>query len=163
MSLPDSDDLATYTSASNGDLQDFSFLIDPESELDAAGIKQFLSTVAMGSRTATRAWVVFQVDAGDCDVTEHNAVWGSGEAVEPTVEEDATGVFTITWPEEVDDALGTTHSVNIRRAKKPNVEGSTIYITNATKLTANTVEVRITTHAGAATSPQNTDIYVEVV
>lgn len=148
MTLPAVASLDTY----GGILEDFAPVEDPVTDESATYRNQYVADVAGMTQTAYRAWVAFEGHAttpADPDSDVHGAVWGDGNDVKPTVEHDSTGVYIITWPEEVTDELLEEQTVNLRRCSW-NVEGTTPFTCTATVTAPNEVTLRVFDMAGVA-------------
>jgi hypothetical protein len=142
MILPSVATLADY----GGPKQNDAPVADPVTDEDADERNEYVEDVAGMTNTAIRAWCRFVTvnNANPTDPTNaHGAVWGSALAVKPTVAWSSEGVWLITWPTTVTDELGTVHTISLRGVATPNVEGTTLYHTNATVSSANTVTVRV--------------------
>ena len=115
MPLPDVDD---YTSTFGGSKLDFSPTEDPTTDESAATRNQYVADVAMMTATATRSWAQFVAAAttGGMSVTAHASNWGNAIGVIPTLSRTSAGIYVITWPASVLDALGVSHSLNYRAA-----------------------------------------------
>lgn len=120
-------------------------------ELDAAHINKLEANVAMATRTQPRAWARLTLAAttGAMVLESHMAVWGSASGDAPVVARSTTGVFTVTWPTDVEDELGVTHTTNLRAAWA-SVEGATPYQHTETVTAANVVTIRMFTASGVA-------------
>ena len=136
MALPDKDDIDTY----GGEKSDYAPIEDPTTDTAASEFNSLKCSVAMGSRTAVRAWVKFTTHATTPVLVSHDAVWGNSVSVAPTVTRTGAGIFVVTWPAYVDDELGTAHSLNLQLGWS-NVSSTTCYFTQASVNTANTVAV----------------------
>jgi hypothetical protein len=123
MPLPDISSLSSF----GGALQNYAGVTDPETDEDAKYRNRYACDVAMLGHTGARALVRFVAANGaaptDPSDFVHDALWGDDVAVKPTVERAGEGVWTVTWPDTVDDELtsadetlggGETHAVNIR-------------------------------------------------
>lgn len=151
MALPDSDSFDTY----GGEKIDYSDVEDPSTDLSAEESNEARASTSMMTRTAVRAWCSFNSD-GTIDAGYYDAVYGNDLSVKPTVVQNVTGDWRITFPATVTDPRGNTHTLNLRSAQA-NYEGQTGigYVATATVLTERTVEVYIydLTSAGALTDP----------
>lgn len=136
MTLPAIDDI----SAVGGQIQDYRAVPDPTVERSAAQENQIAADAVMATRTITRAFAAYTAGATPA-IVSHDAVWGTGAGVAPTVALASTGVWTITWPATVTDALGVVHSTNFRRAWAC-VEGANWAIHTCTVTAPNVVTVR---------------------
>lgn len=92
---------------------------DPTTDQSADQANQVMCDTAMSTHTATQAWVIFTgitYTSGTMVIIpdDHDALWGSGTDVRPTVEQTAAGIYRVTWPANVDDELGDSHPVNMR-------------------------------------------------
>ena len=143
--LPDKDDLGTY----GGALSNYSDVVDPTTDEDAAWRNKYVANVAMMTHTLTRGARSFLGSTGG--VTQiadpstgfvHDNVWGDGASVKATASYVQTGVYFVTVPTAVADELGVQHSVNIRRAWG-NVDSSdgTLRIANAKPSSARAMTV----------------------
>lgn len=102
---------------------------DPTTDEDAVDRNQYVCDVAMMTHTAPRALVRFVTANGaaptDPASNVHDAMWGSTVGVKPAIARTGEGIWTATWPAEVDDELtseiaalggGVEHTVNLRAA-----------------------------------------------
>ena len=136
MTLPDKDDIDSY----GGEKSDYAPIEDPTTDTSADEFNALKCSVAMGSRTAVRAWVRFTTHATTPGLVAHDAVWGNSVAVQPTIARSGAGVFTVTWPTTVDDELGESHSLNLQAALVT-VNGSTCYFSTCSITSANVATV----------------------
>ena len=141
MALPDSADVDTY----GGLKVNHAPVVDSSKQESASNRNSYVADVAAMTHTIVRAMCTFDPGASVAD-----AVWGSSAPVKPVVTRDGTGDYDITWPTTVDDELGETFTVNIRRCMV-NVEGTTAVFATATATAANVVNVRMFDAAGSAT------------
>jgi hypothetical protein len=159
MTLPDVDSLSTY----GGALSDYSPVVDPTTDESAVFRNKYAANVAMMTQTACRAMRSFVGQTGATPIDPvvgfvHAAVWGAGPSLKPTVTRSSTGLWLVTWPTTVSSELtgaltsqggGTTHTVNLRRARASvELSGSTKFDATARVTAANVVEVRGWTGAG---------------
>lgn len=110
---------ASLTATYGGPYANSKDVDDPTTQIDQSQGNQFLCDVAMMTHTPTQAWVVFTgvtYTSGTMTIVpdDHDALWGSGTDVRPTVEQTAAGIYRVTWPANVDDELGDSHPVNMR-------------------------------------------------
>lgn len=154
MPLPDIDSITSYNGAPNGTLIDYSAVEDPNTDQPAAGANAQQASTAMMTRMASRAYCTFTYASGSsAPVNEHDAVWGTGAPVLPVVARSSAGIFTITWPTTVSDALGATRSVNFRRGW-PNIEAAGVVLVGYVKRnSANVLQINIVNGSGTPTDP----------
>ena len=127
--LPDKSVLNTY----GGALVNAYPVANPNTDQDAAAGNQEASDTAGMTRTTTRAWLRFVTAAstGAMSLTSWDAVYGEVISnAAPTLARTSPGVFTVTLPATVTDALAVTHSINIQRVGV-NIEGATLYFVQA--------------------------------
>jgi len=131
--------------------EDFSFQVDPETDVRATVIEKIGVEISAMSQTIGRAMV--EVDASASDIIAHRAVWGNKAGVIPTLTKNGTGDFTLTWDSSYDD-LNPTASKRVSHSPNFQLAGGTINDLVAgciaVGFTANTVRVKTFTHAGAA-------------
>lgn len=159
MSLPDKDAIGDWgIPFTNGHQVE-----DPTTDLDADAFNEMGCDVAMMTHTAVRGWVLFTgttYTSGTVSVTpsDHDALWGSGTAVRPTVGETSAGVYVITYAAAQNDELGNAHTLNIRF---PHAEahGVSTLLAKVISWTANTITVN-TYSAGALNALNGTKIAV---
>lgn len=157
MTLPAKDDLASV----GGAINDYRPVPDPTVERSAAFDNTIAADVVAATWTITRAFAAFVAGASPA-LSSHDAVWGTGAGVAPVVAKTATGVFTVTWPATVNDVLGVSQSVNLRRAW-PSLEGTTPGFATATVTSPNVVTVRTFNSSGVANDLTGTIIVVFAV
>jgi hypothetical protein len=121
MPLPDTSDFTTDYGAPYKDAHPVD---DPETDVSADALNQLFADCAAMTRTAPRAWVKFTgatYTSGtmSISVADHDALWGDGNDVKPTVAQTSAGSYVITWPTSVTDRLGASHSTNIRKPSAP--------------------------------------------
>src|SRR5678815_3074490 len=101
MALPDK---ASLSSSYGGPYEDERPVEDPMTEVAAGSLNEALNDAAMATHTVPRAWVSFSghtysgAGTDSITVSDHDAVWGSSDAVKPTVGQTGTNTFVITWP-----------------------------------------------------------------
>lgn len=98
---------------------DYSYVIDPETELSATELTRMQLDLAALSMTAPRAWALCTVSGGVITLADHSAVWGDSVSVAPVAARSDAGKFTVTWPATVTDLNPTvadrvTYSVSLR-------------------------------------------------
>ena len=157
MPLPDTDD---YTATFGGSKTNYAPIEDVTTDEDAAVRNAYVADVAMMTATATRGWVRFTASATAPTLVAHNANWGTGAGVAPTLARTAVGVFTITIPATVTDPLGNTHTVNIRAAWMNSRGGSSFFQGECIPTSANVVTIYIATGAGVASDAAGVDFDV---
>lgn len=126
MPLPDIDAFSTF----GGPLNNYSDVVDPTTDEDAAYRNKYAANSAMMTWTLTRAIRSFVgVNGGDptnpVSGLVHEAVWGNDPSDEPSVVRAGEGIWDLEWPELVDSELtsatvaqggGSQHTVNFHRA-----------------------------------------------
>jgi hypothetical protein len=139
MTLPNRDSLSTFGGTLGAGYTDFSAPIDPTTDLPAASLNQALADVAAMTRTAVRAWARFTPAGSSTPVlVNHWALWGTGSPVAPVVARTTTGIFTVTWPVQVQDDITTIgadgyvgpQTLNLLAAHG-NTEGATFFAVQA--------------------------------
>lgn len=163
MTLPDKD---SATGTFGAPFTNFHPVEDPTTDMDAGAGNKLIADVAMMTHTVGRAWVRFAgltLSGGPPDaitVVDHDALWGSGTSVKPTVSHTATGVYVITWATTQVDELGVSHTLNIKRPMAWALSGDR---SNAkvVSFTANTITINTFNDAGAANALNGTTIFVE--
>lgn len=160
MTFPGKDTIATY----GGLLQDLYPVTDPTTDRAAAGANQAYGSVAAMTRTAAQAWARITTAASTAGLVlvAHNAAWGSGPLVAPTLTRSSTGVFTIAWPTTITDETSVQQAVSLLAIDSVVVEGTVPYLVTARVLTASIAELRVFTPAGALTDAAGTTIMVAV-
>jgi hypothetical protein len=166
MPLPDKDTLATY----GGALENYAEPIDPTTDEDAGWRNKYAANVAMMTHTVTRGARSFLgTTGGGTAISDpssgfiHDAVWGDGAAYKPSLTHVQTGVYDAIWPSSVSDELGTTHTVNIRRAWAE-VESSDGTLRIATAKVSSAQKVRVYTYERAAAGTvSGSDLVGEII
>ena len=135
---------------------------DPTTDMDAGADNKSRSNVAMMSNTAIRGWVRFTSAASTVAMllVAHNAVWGNGASVVPTLARTGVGIFTVTFPTTVLDPLGVSHTVNIRAAWMNSRGGSSFFQGECIPTSANVATIYIATGAGVASDAAGVDFDV---
>lgn len=107
--------------------EDYSPIEDPATDRSADEVNPLIVAASEMTATAIRAFVVFTGAATDPAVTNgnHRAVWGSSDAVLPTVDRFSTGVYDITWPASITSDFGDSIAVNLVTGFA-NIAGSTL-------------------------------------
>jgi hypothetical protein len=154
LALPDS---ATLVDTYGGPYTNQQPVEDPTTEIDADFDNEALADTAACTRMVERAWVSFvgvTYTSGSQSITvaDHDAVWGGGVTVLPTIVQTAAGIYTITWPATVEDEIGVTRTLNIRRPFEPTTEDATLSRVKVTGKTANTLSLKAFNAALAADS-----------
>lgn len=109
MTFPDSDSIDDY----GGILADLGPVEDPTTDRPAAGSNAALETVAQMSRVAWRC--VARVTLSTSPVIAYSdAGWGNNNP--PTPLHVSTGVYSLTWPATVTDAMNVSHNVQLHAA-----------------------------------------------
>lgn len=145
--LPDKADLDTF----GGVFQNADAVVDPETEMAAAYMNRMIAQLAMVSHTLPRAWV--RVTAGIApSAADHDAVWGDGAGVAPTLARTGTGVYTVTWASAYDDLQDQAeeHQLTLRAASVSVSHSGAARIPQWTLTSATVVTVNVYDAAGAA-------------
>lgn len=159
MTLPSASTFSTY----GGAKEDFTSVVDPLTDRSAVEVNAAFADVASMTRTSIRAYLQFTGVTGDNPVPNfHQAHWGSTVAVVPTMVNNATGDLTITFPATVTDPLGDDVALNLV-CGWGSLEGSTPGFINVTRLSPNTVNVKLFDATGAASDLVGTKINVFLV
>jgi hypothetical protein len=143
MATPDVTDAADYGMPAGGFKDGEGIAVeDPTTDQSAAGANVMLNDVAQMTHTALRAWARFTAGAAPAiaGTNGHDAMWGSASGVKPVPAKTATGTWTLTWPATVQDQLGNTHNVNLRKARV-SVEGSALKFAQCVVTAPNVVTV----------------------
>ena len=159
MPLPDVDD---YTATFGGSKQNYAPVEDITTDEDAATRNQYVADVAMMTATCTRSWVEFLAAAttGGMSVTAHQAVWGNAIGVIPTLSRTSAGIYVITWPATVTDALGNSHTVNFRAAQAQVRDTAAGWDALCIPTAANIITVYVRNPAGTLTDATGLNIDV---
>jgi hypothetical protein len=167
MTLPDIDSNGTL----GGSLQNYSPVIDPTTDRDAAGANVAYADTAAMTATAVRAWVQIKLNGTSTPtVVSHNSVWGNSLSVIPTLVRTGVGVVTITWPATVADAIpnglpgynAAGHTLNLRACLAPSVHVSGALTPTqafAEPTSANVVTIHTFVSGLAADSSQYVDVF----
>jgi hypothetical protein len=123
-------------------------VVDPTTDLDAAAHNQAMSDLAAMTNTTVRAWCVFTSTASPALVS-HYAMWGTGGGVAPVVARTSAGVYTVTWPSTITDALGASQSVTYSVAEAT-AQGSSAFLVQASKTSSTVATVYAFTTGGVA-------------
>jgi hypothetical protein len=168
VSLPDIATLASY----GGALNDYSPVIDPTVERSAAGANPAYNDVAAMTATSIRAWVRLTLNGSAVPaLVAHNSNWGNAAGVAPTFTRSTGGIYTITWPATVYDAIpsvnpGATpagHTLNLRAGWTNLRIVATAYDTFLTITAANVATLSVFNTSGSAADPgvaTDVDVYV---
>lgn len=158
--FPDIDTLATY----GGALVDYGVgVVDPTTDRDAGAANLAYMSVAGMSACAPRLWVNFTTatSTGGLVLNAWNSGWGNAPGYNPTLARSTTGVYTITLPSTVSDAIFASHAVNLRAAwGSIRITGSTLYVPTVIATSPNVLTV--TTWSGtsvAETANLSVDIF----
>lgn len=156
-------DKSTY-SIMGGELVDYQPAEDPTTDLPAVADDENRADCAAMTRTITRAYVAFTTNGTTCTVVDHDAVWGNGLAVAPTVARSSAGTFVVTWPATVTDARGLSHALNLRRGLAEVEPDTNVYVARAKIASPNTAQV-VTSRSSteAAADPSSTAAIVVTV
>lgn len=169
MTAPDIDDPSGNYAMPAGGFVDYLPVTDPTTDqtsggqTGAPGANQWMCSTASMTHTSRRAWARFLGNATTPTLAVsngHDAHWGSSSPVKPTLVRSAVGIYTVTWPATVTDALGVSHTVNLRWSKAC-AEGSTLFLVQTSVTAANIVTVYVFTTAFAASDAVGTTLFVE--
>lgn len=165
MTLPDKDSLSTY----GGALANATDLVDPSTDEDAAWRNKYAANVAMMTHTATRAFRSFLGTTGGATAVAdpssgavHDALWGDGSSVKPSVTHVQTGIYDSIWVSTVSDELSEDHTLSLRRAWAE-VESSDGTLRIATAKVTAAQKVRIYTYESAGGVLALADLPNEVI
>lgn len=161
MALPDS---ATLSDTYGGPYTNADPVQDPTTEVNDDEFNEMLADTAACTRMVERAWVCFfgltyTSGSQSIPVEDHDAVWGASGAVTPTIVQNPAGTYTITWPATVDDELGVTRTLNIRRPFEPTTIDAALSRAKVSAKTANTLTIKTTNAAGSANSLNGIEIH----
>lgn len=155
--LPDVSSHATF----GGEKRNVRPIRVPDAEVDADEFNALVGSVVGASHTACRAWARVTISGGTATLADHDAVWGSTDAVKPTVARASAGRFTVTWATSYDDLRDTpdTHTTNIRAADVSAYHASSSRISMAAATAANVITVRVDDAAGSAADPDQFTVF----
>ena len=101
-----------------GELSDYSPVTDPTTDLSAEASNETRVDVAAMTRTIPRVYC--SITCGGTSVTisntDYDAVFGVDISYKPSITRVSTGIYELTWPEEIVDARGITQILNLRAA-----------------------------------------------
>lgn len=147
-----------------GAKQNYQDVADASTDVDATDYNELVSEVGGLTHGAIRGWYTFVGGAGatpgEPASNIHDAAWGNDNSYKPTPSRASAGVYDITWVTTVSDDLDNPHTLNIRRALRPNIDGSTLYHSSAEVTAANVIRVRVWNSAGAAADPTGANVTV---
>lgn len=150
---PDLPTLSTF----GAPYQDADSVVDPTTDLASQAMNRLIAQVCMLSRTATKAWVRFSVVAGVVAIVDHDAVWGTGAGVAPTVVRTSQGRFSVTWASAYSDlqAVPESHNVQIRAVSRliMDAHSTTAFDYQIQITSANALTVLVVDNAGAVQDP----------
>lgn len=135
--------VATFPSPNNyadfgGTKQDYSTIVNINTDYSADNINTLGACVAGISRVANRGFVRFTAGASP-SIATWNTGWKSQTPTLPIIVNSSTGVYVITFPASVSDALGNPVNVNFQWAQAT-IEGTNFNaVTNANVSSANTL------------------------
>ena len=148
-----------------GTYQNEEAVVAPVSEMDAAFGNRIMEDVAQATRAIGMTWFAFYPTTEAAPYTlDANAavsvsgVWGNGSPAKPVIMKTATGVYTLTWPEEFDDALvGVTNMEQVEETQQVaftfasglNVAGPNDGHARVTNLASNVVTIKLYNAAGS--------------
>lgn len=115
---------------------------DPQTDQDASEMNVEVSDLAQMTRMTFQARIVFTTNSSNpIAVVRHDALWGNGSLVVPTVSRAGLGHYTITWPASVTDPLNNTVPILLHDAHAQ-IDGSGLGgFAQTFTSSANTVEV----------------------
>jgi hypothetical protein len=117
-----------------GALNNYSPVVDATTDLDAGAGNKAMADIAAMTHCCPRAWTRFTpAGTGAPVLTAHDEMWGAVGLAAPIVARTTTGIYTLTWPSNVQDEIpsgspGYTgpQPLNLRMATG-NSEGGTTY------------------------------------
>lgn len=112
MSLPENSSIATYGFPK----VNYSSPIDPSTDVDMDLLNIAMTDTAAMTRTVDRGWIRMSLAAssGALVLNSWDTVWKESTPTLPVLARSSTGVFTVTFPTTVEDALENTYSVNLK-------------------------------------------------
>ncbi len=124
---------------------------DDATDLGADYWNELITDAAAMAQTSFRAWALVGLAAttGAMSIVAHGAQWGADIAVRPTPSRSSDGVFVLTWPATVTDALDVVHNVSFRGFLRPNLDSATLYHAQCASNAANSVTFRVWDAAGS--------------
>lgn len=160
MTLPDADSIETF----GGAKQDAPIgVVDVQSERSAADVNKAYEDVAQMTRTANRAWARVALSGAAAALASPNgsdALWGNGSP--PACDAPGgTGVYTVTWPSTVTDALGAAHTVSFKRCRAFVEGGGTFALVMAAVTAPNVVTIYTAVPNGTPTNLAGYTVLVE--
>ena len=158
MTLPSQDSYDIY----GGSKTDYTAIVDPTCDRSAAEINTAFASAAMATRTSIRAYCQILGHATTPTIVSHNAQWGNSLAVIPVIVRSATGVYSLTFPATVLDALGNTQSINLSSGQI-SITNTTPGFATVTKVNANTFTVSLFSAAGTASDLTSSPVNVWVI
>ena len=168
MSLPNIATLASY----GGALVDYQQPLDPTTDRPASAVNPAYADTSAMTHTAFRAWARFRWDTTltpTCVLVAHDAVWGNGPALAPTLARLSAGVFTVTWPATVADEIpsgqpGASPARTVAlRGGRGNSRGSAVLYHCTVSTVANVLTLHVFDSTGLANDAANVDFDVFVL
>lgn len=161
MLLPDTTDFASYGTL----LQNASPIANPLTDIDAAKLNAIQADCSAMTGTAIRAWALVTLAAttNAMAIAAHGSNWGASLAVKPVPARTSIGLFTLTFPVSVTDALSVVHTLNLRAGPAPNVMSSTLYFARIVSVVANVVTFQVWNSAGALNDAAGINIFLSVL
>ena len=148
--LPEIADLDTF----GGTFADLNPVIDPVTDMAAAYQNNLTANVVALAHTAPRAWARCTVSGGVITLADHDAVWGNGAGVAPTVARTIAGVYTVTWAASYEDLRhaddAESHATSLRCSQVNGYKSAAARIVNARLTSA--VVATITAYDAAGTA-----------
>jgi len=160
--LPEKSSYAQY----GGELQDYSPVEDPETDLSAEASNASRCDTSAMTRTATRAWVAFTVSGSTVTIAsnDYDAVYGNDNTVKPVVVKLIPGLYAVTFPTSVVDARGTTHSVNLNVGFANIEDLADGYFANCKKIGANVFNIAVwSTQDGILADPISGSVRINLM
>jgi hypothetical protein len=132
---------------------------NPQGYVSEAKMNRFLEDVAQMTRTATRAQVHFIPGATDPDVLWHWTIWGSSPSEAPTIDRTGTGLYTVTYPTSLIDALDEEETLSFASVM-PTIISANADRAIVSGFTANSVSLKVRNAANALNDLTGVEIVV---
>lgn len=149
-----------------GAIQNYSPVVDPSTDLDAAFDNQARCIAAENSQTTPKAIVIMSLGAGAALVSYQSA-WGNGATYAPTIAKVSTGKFRITFPSSIIDQLGNAQPLVLSACAKTGLDnitggGSLVFFTEQVE-TASTVVIQVYNTSFALNDSTSTNLAIVTV
>lgn len=135
-----------------GEINDYTTVVDPTTDLPAGASNKERAAVAAMSRMTPQLYVEWTNDGTNGIVTQFDSVVGNSDAYKPTITREALGQWRFTFSAFVNDLMGLSQPWNFKNAEACALDGLVPLHLQCFRVAPNIIDVFIRALPGAIAS-----------